>query len=118
MAAPLRVGQVIAIPVLTRHITHSSGVCQQEDINYDTSCVMADALRDRFPGATGVSVGPHTTWFRLNDTEVELSNGKDMHAAVQAFDDAMSERLVDREFTSRVRAAIAPVVHATVADLL
>lgn len=131
------IGQTIAIPVLDRHITHSAGVCQTlydpnstVESNRTNDCVMADAVRDRFPEAVpgSVNVGVDVTDFILNGKRVYLRNNKDMGSVIGAFDAALDlvfgpggerpglkEGL--KEVYSRVRAVAPRVVHATVDDI-
>lgn len=118
----LRKGQVVAIPVLARHIETSSGKCVSGEM-FSTDCVMADALRDRFPGATGVEVGQGSASFMLGDNYVSLHNQPDMEQSVNAFDDELDKVLRDRLYGQpidttalyrAIRARIPLVVHATV----
>ncbi len=121
----MRFGQVIAIPVLDRHIKTSSGKCSTYEVSYVTSCVMADALRDRFPGITNLEVGTSATNFNLPDgTAVYITAHGDMESGILAFDDILDEvRSGSGSFSkwstvlTDLRNRIPRVVHATVAGL-
>ncbi len=114
-------GQTIAIPVLDRHITHSQGICQQTGEDLSPNCVMADALRDRFPGST-VSVGNSSAEVLLPDgTGLYLKAKSDMSAVISAFDSEYNivsnepgSWLTLKGFISRIREAAKAPVHATV----
>jgi hypothetical protein len=116
------VGQVIAIDVLTRHITTSSGKCQTSETSLTTDCVMADALRDRFPGATNMSVGTGSADFTLPDGRVvSLHVTGDMQSAINRFDDVIEglrlRRTTLRDAIRAIRTSIPRVVHATVREV-
>lgn len=85
-----KVGQTVTIPVLKRHITHSSGACLRDGANNVGSlCVMADAIRDAFPGATNVGVGSYSSSFQLDGAEVSLSGSFAMRDVIRTFDETM-----------------------------
>jgi hypothetical protein len=119
----LREGQRIAIPVLTKHVKTSSGKCQNIDVAYTTSCVMADALRDRFPGADNLDVGSTSANFDLPDgRQVTLAADLDMANSIRAFDDIIDEvrqgrRRYGPNVMNELRNLIPRVVHATVVEV-
>lgn len=131
----MHVGQTIAIPVLNRHIEHSSGVCAKQASGEETSrvtdCVMADAVRDRFKGATEVNVGGEMTDFILDGQTVQLAHNNDMNRVIGLFDREVDDLIENANQASRrgetfdlkaalkqvygnVRAKTPRVVHATV----
>lgn len=88
----MRKGQVIAIPVLTRHIIHSSGACTTEERDLPGHCVMADALRDRFPGAQQVHVSATYADFRTKEGYVvDLRLHQDTTRVINVFDRAVNQ---------------------------
>lgn len=113
----MRAGQVIAIPVLNRHIETSSGKCVAGQ-SVASNCVMADALRDRFPGAEDVGVGNSASDFIVGDLAIHLSHSEEMSRAISAFDHIVDEvRAGSIEAKAGLRTArglIPRVVHATV----
>jgi hypothetical protein len=121
----LRIGQVIAIDVLTRHVETSSGKCQSPAVSYTSSCIMADALRDRFTGLAaqdGVNVGTSNADLYFADgSYVNLSAHSDMEGAIRAFDDVIdevrAERISLKDAFRELRDRIPRVVHATVYDV-
>lgn len=120
------IGQTLAIPVLNRHITHSSGVCTRGGEARTTDCVMADAVRDRFPKATNVNVGGLTTDFNLDGRSVYLDHEADMESVIGAFDRAVDNAIDDarggpidlQAIYEKVRSVAPRVVHARVAELI
>lgn len=115
--AKLRVGQVIAIPVLTRHIFTSSGKCANGE-SVSRNCIMADALRDRFPGAEEVSVGSATAQLIIPGVYVELRGDDAFGLTTSTFDDNLDEVKAGTktlpEAIAAIRSGIPRVVHATV----
>jgi hypothetical protein len=115
----MRPGQVIAIDVLTRHVVTSSGKCEDSANPLTQNCIMADALRDRFPGSTNMDVGTGSATFNLADgTYVVLNHDSAMQSAINRFDDVI-ENLRYRKVSLKdairaIRASIPRVVHATV----
>lgn len=117
----LQVGQVIAIPVLTRHIKTSSGKCETGNLSVSSNCVMADALRDRFAGTTYVCVGNESSDVDLDDGwYVALRNGDAMNDVIDAFDEAMDQvragSLTHKQALKQVRESTPRVVHAEVIE--
>lgn len=118
----LREGQVIAIPVLTRHINTSSGKCVNGE-SPSTNCVMADALRDRFPGSEYVSVGTENGDLTLADgTHVLFDHQPDMAKSIAIFDNVIDDIRHGgwqeyEEAMRSLRTNIPRVVHATVTYL-
>lgn len=117
----LREGQVIAIPVLTRHIETSSGKCSKDNLSYNSNCIMADALRDRFPGAKQVSVGTSGSKFNFEGQTVYLSHHSDMENGIRAFDsvidDVRTGEVTFEDAQKEIRQRIPRVAHATVTEV-
>lgn len=115
----MHVGQRIAIDVLNRHIETSSGKCADEDIdNYSGNCVMADAIRDRFPNVENLDVSGTFAMFDTDGNYVDLVADDDMKAAINAFDETVESvrtgTLSVAEGIVELRNRIPRVVHGTV----